>query len=88
MTIPNSVVIKENSDVCSMMIPSGKYVVGHFEIFQNQYSEAWDFMYGKWLSNSGYKPKDSFPFEVYLNDSNTHPQNKHLVDIYLPIEPL
>lgn len=88
MTIPNNFVVEENSDIGSMMIPSGKYAVGHFDIFQKEYSGAWDFMYGEWLSNSGYKPRDSFPFEVYNNDPNTHPQNKHLVDIYLPIESL
>lgn len=86
MTIPDRIIIEENSDIGTMIIPSGKYVVGHFEIFQSQYSEAWDFMYGEWLSNSGYKPSEAFAFEVYLNDPNTHPENKHLVDIYLPIE--
>jgi AraC family transcriptional regulator len=88
MTIPENVVIDDTSDIGNMVIPSGKYLVGHFEIFRHEYSEAWDFMYGEWLSNSGYQPRDSFPFEVYLNDPNTHPQNKHLVDIYLPIESL
>lgn len=88
ITIPDDAIVEETSDIGSMAIPSGKYVVGHFEIFQNQYSEAWDFMYGEWLTNSGYKPRDSSPFEVYLNDPKTHSQNKHLVDIYLPIEPL
>ncbi|MCM1988859.1 AraC family transcriptional regulator [Oceanirhabdus seepicola] len=88
MTIADNVVVEENSDIGSMMIPSGKYAVGHFDIFQKEYSGAWDFMYSEWLSNSGYQPRDSFAFEVYNNDPNTHPQNKHLVDIYLPIEPL
>lgn len=88
MTIADNVVVEENSDIGSMMIPSEKYAVGHFDIFQNEYSGAWDFMYSEWLSNSGYQPRDSFAFEVYNNDPNTHPQNKHLVDIYLPIEPL
>lgn len=88
ITIPEDTIIRETNDIGSMIIPCGKYVVGHFEIFQNQYSEAWDFMYGEWLTNSGYKPRDSFPFEVYLNNPKTHSQNKHLVDIYLPIEQL
>lgn len=88
MTIPDKVVVEENSDIGSMIIPYGEYAVGHFDIFQNEYSGAWDFMYSEWLSNSGYQPRDSFAFEVYNNDPNTHPQNKHLVDIYLPIEPL
>ncbi len=77
----------ETNDIGIMVIPSGKYVVGHFEIFQNEYKGAWDFLYGKWLPNSGYKPRDSYPFEVYRNDPKQHPKNKHIVDIYVPIEP-
>lgn len=88
MIINDNAVVKETSDIGCMIIPKGKYVVGHFEIFPSQYTKAWDFMYGEWLTNSGYKPRDSFPFEVYLNNPNMHPEHKSLVDIYLPIEPL
>ncbi|MCD2346806.1 AraC family transcriptional regulator [Clostridium guangxiense] len=86
--IPDNVLVAENSGIGSMIIPSGKYVVGHFNIFENEFSDAWDFMYSEWLTNSGFKPHDSFPFEVYLNDPNTNSEHKILVDIYLPIEPL
>lgn len=88
IAIPNHIKVEENDEIGVMTIPSGKYVVGHFEIFQQEYSMAWDFMYNEWLTNSGYQPSDSSPFEVYLNIPETHPQHKHLVDIYLPIEPL
>ena len=27
------------------------------------------------------------PFEVYRNDPKQHPKHKHIVDIYVPIEP-
>ena len=37
MTIPDN--------TGGMMIPYRKYSVGHFDIFQNEYSGAWDFMY-------------------------------------------
>ncbi|MEI4716526.1 GyrI-like domain-containing protein [Bacillus cereus] len=77
----------ETNDVGIMVIPSGKYAVGHFEICQDEYKGAWDFLYGEWLPNSGYKPRDSYPFEVYRNDPKQHPENKHIVDIYVPIEP-
>ncbi|MCU5279768.1 effector binding domain-containing protein [Bacillus thuringiensis] len=77
----------ETSDIGIMVIPSGKYAVGHFEIFQDEYKGAWDFLYGEWLPNSGYKPRDSYPFEMYKNDPRRHPENKHIVDIYVPIEP-
>ncbi|EOP39234.1 AraC family transcriptional regulator [Bacillus cereus] len=85
ITIPNESAV-ETSDIGIMVIPSGKYVVGHFEIFQDEYKGAWNFLYGEWLPNSGYKPRDSYPFEVYRNDPRQHPEHKHIVDIYVPIE--
>ncbi|QWI17319.1 AraC family transcriptional regulator [Bacillus wiedmannii] len=86
ITIPDESAV-ETSDIGIMVIPSGKYAVGHFEIFQDEYKGAWDFLYGEWLPNSGYKPRDSYPFEMYKNDPRQHPENKHIVDIYVPIEP-
>lgn len=86
ITIPNESAV-ETSDIGIMVIPSGKYAVGHFEIFQDEYKGAWDFLYGEWLPNSGYKPRDSYPFEMYKNDPRQHPEKKHIVDIYVPIEP-
>ncbi|PFV72432.1 AraC family transcriptional regulator [Bacillus sp. AFS059628] len=86
ITIPNESAV-ETSDIGIMVTPSGKYAVGHFEIFQDEYKGAWDFLYGEWLPNSGYKPRDSYPFEMYKNDPRQHPENKHIVDIYVPIEP-
>ncbi|MGE7887188.1 AraC family transcriptional regulator [Bacillus cereus] len=86
ITIPDESAAETN-DIGIMVIPSGKYAVGHFEIFQDEYKGAWDFLYGEWLPNSGYKPRDLYPFEMYKNDPKQHPENKHIVDIYVPIEP-
>ncbi|PFJ11576.1 AraC family transcriptional regulator [Bacillus cereus] len=86
ITIPDESAV-ETSDIGIMVIPSGKYAVGHFEIHQDEYKGAWDFLYGEWLPNSGYKPRDSYPFEVYKSDPGQHPEHKHIVDIYVPIEP-
>ncbi|MED0875718.1 AraC family transcriptional regulator [Bacillus mobilis] len=86
VTIPNESAV-ETSAIGIMVIPSGKYAIGHFEIFQDEYKGAWDFLYGEWLLNSGYKPRDSYPFEMYKNDPRQQPENKHIVDIYVPIEP-
>ncbi|HHQ0150449.1 TPA: GyrI-like domain-containing protein, partial [Listeria innocua] len=57
-------------------------------IRQKEYPDAWDFVYGKWLPSSGYLPANSFPFEVYLNNPLEDPLQKHIVDIYIPIEPI
>ncbi|HGH1669692.1 TPA: GyrI-like domain-containing protein [Bacillus cereus] len=86
ITIPDASAVETN-DIGIMIIPSGKYAVGHFEIFQDEYKGAWDFIYGEWLQNSGYKPRDLYPFEMYKNDPRRHPEKKHIVDIYVPIEP-
>jgi len=79
---------KVDGDIGKMIIPGGKYAVGYFEIKENQYSEAWAFMYGKWLPESGYQPDDGFTFENYLNDPSQHPDNIHIVEIYIPVKPL
>ncbi len=42
ITIPNESAV-ETSDIGIMVIPYGKYAVGHFEIFQDEYKGAWDF---------------------------------------------
>ncbi|OFD41336.1 AraC family transcriptional regulator [Bacillus mycoides] len=86
ITIPDEASVG-TSDIGIMAIPSGTYAIGHFEIFQDEYKGAWNFLYGEWLPKSGYKPRDSYPFEVYKNDPRQHPEHKHIVDIYVPIEP-
>jgi len=91
ITIPSNVArVVENvdEDIGIMTIPSGMYAIGHFEIFQNEYSAAWDYLFAKWLPQSGFLPRGTSCFEVYLSEPDPNPQKKHLVDIYLPIGPL
>lgn len=88
ITIPKDVKIDGHSELSFMEIPAGKYIVGHFYIHQHQYSDIWDYIYEEWLTTSGYVPSDSFPFEMYMNDYRLDENGKHLVDIYLPVEPL
>lgn len=88
VSITEPVLIDEESEIGCMDIPAGKYAIGHFEIFQEEYTDAWNYLYGEWLPQSGYLPRNSFPFEVYLNKPDEHPEKKHIVDIYMPIEPL
>ncbi len=86
MVVPEDV--EGDGEVGKMVIPSGKYAIGHFEIDASEYGDAWNYLYGQWLSNSGFEPTDGFAFEMYRNDPNTHPEKKHIVDIYLPVKPL
>ncbi len=75
-------------EISSMTIPGGKNAVARFEISPDQYSDAWDAVYGGWMPESGYQPDDRPCYEVYLNDPKTHPEGKHIVELHAPVKPL
>jgi AraC family transcriptional regulator len=83
MTVPVNVNV--NGEVGRMKIQGGKYAVGHFELNEDQYQDAWNVMFARWLPVSGYQPDDRLCFELYLSNNDSH---KHIVDIYIPIKPL
>ena len=87
LTVPEQIPIHENGIIGKMNLEGGLYVVGHFEILQEQYSDAWNYMYQQWLIDSGYVPRPSYPFEVYCNNPQEDENHIHKVDIYVPIEP-
>jgi len=69
-------------------LAGGKYAVALFEIDADQYEQAWGVIYSQWLPNSGYQPDQRCCYEKYLNDFRTHAQQKHIIEIYIPIKPL
>ncbi|MGC4123257.1 MAG: AraC family transcriptional regulator [Myxococcales bacterium] len=79
---------RAEGEIGVMEIPAGKYVMARFEIDPSEYGEAWAYVYGKWLPESGYQPDDRPCFELYLNDPEKHPQKKHVVAICAPVRPL
>mgnify|MGYP000849107238 CR=1 FL=1 len=79
---------KVDGEFGKMEISEGKYAVDHFEINSNQFQDAWDYICGEWLPQSGYQMDDGLCYELYLNDPAEHPENKHIVDIHVPIKPL
>ena len=77
-----------DGDIGKLIIPAGTYALGHFEITGDQYPSAWKAIYQGWLPESGYQPDDRPCFEDYLNDPNEHPENKHIINICIPVKPL
>lgn len=77
-----------DGEIGKMKVSGGKYAVGHFELKADQYQDAWNMIYGKWLPESGYQPDDRACFELYLNNPEEHPEKLHVVDIYIPVKPL
>ncbi|MFT8315386.1 MAG: GyrI-like domain-containing protein [Clostridium sp.] len=88
LTVPEDIRVQEDGILGTMKLEGGLYAVGHFQIQQEQYSDAWNYMYQEWLTGSGYVPRNSYPFEVYCNDPYANESHIHEVDIYVPIEPI
>lgn len=75
-----------SGEIGKMTIPTGKYAIARFTLGEKDYQEAWDWIYSKWLPQSGYQPDDGSPFELMRgNDSSGE---KHIVDICIPVKPL
>jgi len=50
-------------EIGKAVIAAGKNAVAHFEIKSDQFTEAWNAVYGGWLPESGYQPDDRPCFE-------------------------
>jgi len=88
ISLPKNSTPKETDKLGVMQIEGGLYAIGHFEIQQEQFQDAWDFMYQQWLITSDYVPRDVCPFEVYLNNPMEEMDHHIEVEIYMPIEPI
>ena len=86
ITVPEDTQV--DGEIGKMVIKGGSYAIGHFEIDQGRYGEAWDALMGGWLPESGYQPADGVCYEDYRNDPKEHPEGKCVVDICVPVRPL
>ncbi|PKL16453.1 MAG: hypothetical protein CVV49_16205 [Spirochaetae bacterium HGW-Spirochaetae-5] len=69
-------------------IPGGKYAVAHFELPEDKVIRAWEFMYGKWLPESGFQEDDRHAFAWIINNPFEHPSRLFSFNIYLPVKSL
>ncbi len=86
LTVPED--IQSEGEINTMNLPGGKYALARFELNTDEYPEAWNFVFGKWLPESGYQPDDRPSYEFYRNDPQHHPEGKCVVDIAVPVKPL
>ena len=75
-------------EVGQMDVDGGTCAVGHFELGEQDYPEAWYALAGGWLPDSGYEPDDRLPYERYFIGRPASDPTKQLVDICLPVRPL
>ena len=86
ITVPEDAAV--DGEVGKMTVPGGKFAVARFELSPDQYGDAWDFVFGKWLPESGYQPDDRLCYELYHGGPGEQPEGKHVVDICIPVKPL
>ncbi len=86
VTIPEDMQV--DGEIGKMTVEPNRYAVGHFELDVDQYKEAWDFMCGRWMAESGYQPGEGLVFEEMVEDPEKHPEGKHVVNICVPVKPL
>ena len=72
------------NEITPVSIKKGKCIVGSFEITPEDFEKSWSSLF-VWMNEQGYKKSEVTPFEIYHNDFRNHPENKCLVDFYIPI---
>jgi AraC family transcriptional regulator len=79
---------ESSGQIGRMRIDGGTYAVGHFELGERDYPQAWFALAGGWLPDGGYEPDDRYPFERFYVDRPATSPDKEVVDIWLPVRPL
>jgi AraC family transcriptional regulator len=77
--------INTDGEIRQHSLKKGIYSIGHFEIKANEISKAWKSMC-VWVIENGYEFRDGDYFEMYHNDHRTHPDQKFIMDICIPLE--
>lgn len=72
-------------EINKLTISKGKCIIGRFEITPMEFEKSWTSLF-IWMNENGYKKGNENPYEIYHNDYREHPENKFIVDLYIPIE--
>jgi AraC family transcriptional regulator len=67
-------------------ISGGLYAIFHKEAPMTECFKTWNYIYDVWFEENGYQPDNRNFFLSHLNDPKTHPENFHIIDIYIPIK--
>jgi len=76
--------LEQDGEIRYKSIKAGKSIVGSFVISASEFEKSWTSMF-VWMNKNGYK-MIADPFEIYNNDYRTHPQQKFIVDLHIPID--
>jgi len=80
--------IEASGEFGIMEIAGGQYAVGRFLLDSDEYQGAWNYMFSKWLPESGYMPNDRLCFEYYPAQEYMEENERRMVEIFIPITSL
>ena len=61
--------------------PAGRFAVARFELKPSEYEQAWNHLFQDWFPKSGLEMDQRPCYEFYLQNSEDHPEGKHVVEI-------
>lgn len=74
-----------SGEIGKMTVAGGKYAIARFTLKEDEFHEAWEWVYGSWLPQSGFQPDDRPCFELYPEENKN---GLFTVDICVPVKPL
>jgi len=77
--------IESEGEIRPLTIQKGIHAVGRFEIKASDIPKAWKNSC-LWVIENGFEFRDGDYFEIYHNDHSTHPEQKIILDICIPLE--
>ena len=83
VTVPDGQ--EASGEIGLMDLCAGQYGVGRFTVEPDGYGEAWNWMYGTWLPQSGFVPDDRQCFESYPEPVMA--DGRCVVEIWIPVKP-
>jgi len=86
ITVPEDTEV--DGEIGKAVMPAGLTAMARFELASDEYPQAWNFVFGQWLPQSGYQPDDRPCYELYHNNPDEHPQGKCIVSICVPVKPM
>ncbi|MFT7029283.1 MAG: AraC family transcriptional regulator [Marinoscillum sp.] len=83
-SIKTKVLIAPEGELAPYTIPSGRHIVASLVITPDLFGPVWEALF-EWMKEQGHKMSEQFPFELYHNNFNNHPEKKCIVDFCIPI---
>ncbi len=78
--------VQPEGDVKPGKIPGGRFAVFTYKGPYEGLTSFWSSVYREWLPASGEKPRDTDPFEVYLDDKNKVKPQDLRTEVFIPIQ--